>query len=333
MIKEKYQHAFNPLSVAPMMERTDRHFRYFMRQITKRTLLYTEMITTAAILQGDKFKLLDFSPLEKPLSLQLGGDNPHDLAECARIAQDWGYDEVNLNVGCPSDRVQNGNFGACLMAYPAKVAEAVAAMQRAVSIPVTVKHRIGIDECDRYEDLANFVRIVAEAGCQRFTVHARKAWLNGLSPKENRTIPPLRYQDVYRLKTDFGHLFIEINGGITSLAQTLEHLNHVDGVMIGRAAYDNPYLFATVDRDLYREDVSPITRHQIVEQMLPYIEEWVSRGVKLNSISRHLLQLFANQPGTKVWKRYISERAHLPLAGAAVIAEALTSVDNTSKSL
>ena len=206
----------NPLSVAPMMEYTDRHFRYFMRQITRLTLLYTEMITTAAIIHGNRHKLLDFSLQEKPLSLQLGGDNPQELAECARIAQDWGYDEVNLNVGCPSSRVQNGNFGACLMAQPETVARAIAAMQKAVKIPVTVKHRLGIDDRDRYEDMANFVRIVLEAGCQRFTVHARKAWLQGLSPKQNRNIPPLRYHYVHRLKQEYPYLFIEINGGTIS---------------------------------------------------------------------------------------------------------------------
>ena len=316
----------NPLSVAPMMDCTDRHFRYLMRQITRRTLLYTEMITTAAIIHGDRQKLLGFSSPEKPLALQLGGDDPQQLAECARIAEDWDYDEVNLNVGCPSDRVQNGSFGACLMAYPEKVAQAVAAMQQAVSLPVTVKHRIGIDERDHYEDMAQFVRIVSEAGCRRFTVHARKAWLKGLSPKENRTVPPLRYQDVYRLKQEFPHLFIEINGGITSLNQIKEHHQQIDAVMIGRAAYDNPYLLATVDREIYGEEITPPKRHQVVEAMLPYIDEWVAGGLKLNLISRHMLGLFAGQPGTKAWKRHISENAYLPGAGAEVIRAALQKV-------
>ena len=202
-----------PLSIAPMMDRTDRHYRYLMRQISRRTLLYTEMITSQAIIHGDRHKLLDFSPVEKPLVLQLGGDDPVLLTQCAKIGADWGYDAVNINVGCPSPRVQNGNFGACLMTQPEVVAEAVAAMQQAVEIPVTVKHRIGVDECDRYEDMVNFVRIVSEAGCTNFSVHARKAWLQGLSPKENRDVPPLRYTDVYRLKQDFPDLFIEINGG------------------------------------------------------------------------------------------------------------------------
>ena len=316
----------NPLSIAPMMERTDRHYRYFMRQMTRRTLLYTEMITTAAILHGDREKLLGFSPEEKPLSLQVGGDNPQELAECARIAEDMGYDEINLNVGCPSNRVQNGNFGACLMAQPERVAQAVEAMQKAVDLPVTVKHRIGIDQRDRYEDMAHFVRIVSEAGCRHFTVHARKAWLKGLSPKENRNIPPLRYQDVHRLKQEFPHLFIEINGGITTLEQVQEQLKLVDAVMIGRAAYDNPYLFATVDRDLYGEDVTPPTRRKVVEAMLPYIDYWIAKGLKLNAISRHMLQLFAGKPGTKAWKRHISENAHRPGAGFEVIGAALAKV-------
>ena len=316
----------NPLSIAPMMDRTDRHYRYFMRQITRRTLLYTEMITSQAIMHGDRSKLLDFSEVEKPLVLQIGGDEPTQLAECAKIGADWGYDAINLNIGCPSPRVQSGNFGACLMTQPELVAAAVEAMKRVVEIPVTVKHRIGVDECDRYEDMANFVRIVSEAGCTNFTVHARKAWLKGLSPKENRNIPPLRYQDVYRLKQDFPDLFIEINGGITSLEQVNTHLEFVDGVMVGRAAYDRPYLFASVDRDLYGEDVTSPTRHQIVEAMLPYIEYWIGKGIRLNSISRHMLQLFAEQPGTKAWKRYISQQAYLPGANASTIRAALAEV-------
>jgi tRNA-dihydrouridine synthase A len=321
----------NPLSVAPMMDCTDRHFRYFMRQITRRTLLYTEMITTGAILHGDRAKLLGFAPQERPLAFQIGGDDPKELAECARIVEDLGYDEINLNVGCPSDRVQNGNFGACLMAQPERVAVAVAALQKAVTIPVSVKHRIGIDDQDRYEDMANFVRIVSEAGCQRFTVHARKAWLQGLSPKENRTIPPLRYEDVYRLKRDFPHLFIEINGGITSLEQAQEHAQFVDAAMIGRAAYDNPYLFACADRDLYGDETIPLTRQQVAEAMLDYCDRWVFHGFRLHSITRHMLQLFAGQPGTKAWKRYLSENVNRPGADSQVICEALAQVPDTAE--
>ncbi len=316
----------NPLSVAPMMDRTDRHFRYFMRQITRRTLLYTEMVTSAAIIHGDRNHLLGFSPQEKPLVLQVGGDNPQELAECARIAEDMGYDEINLNVGCPSSRVQDGNFGACLMAQPERVARAVEAMIAATGLPVTVKHRIGIDNCDRYEDMANFVRIVSAAGCQRFTVHARKAWLQGLSPKANRDIPPLRYGDVHRLKQEFPHLFIEINGGLTSLEQVKQQLTLVDAVMIGRAAYDNPYLFATADAEIYGEEVTHPTRHEVVEAMYSYIDNWVAKGLKLNKITRHMLQLFSGQPGSRVWKRHLTENSCVPGAGSEVVRKALAQV-------
>ena len=297
----------NLLSIAPMMDRTDRHYRYFMRKITNRTLLYTEMVTSAAIMHGDKEHLLGFSPEEKPLSLQVGGDNPKDLAECARVAEGMGYDEINLNVGCPSTRVQSGNFGACLMAKPEQVADCVAAMINATKIPVTVKHRIGVDDLDSYEDMVNFVNIVSQAGCERFTVHARKAWLQGLSPKENRDVPPLRYEDVHRLKQDFPDLFIEINGGFKTLTQVQQHLQSVDAVMIGRAAYDNPYLFATVDKELYTESAPFLNRHEIVENMYEYIDKWTSKGLKLNKITRHMLQLFAGKPGSRAWKQHITE--------------------------
>ncbi|MEB3224895.1 MAG: tRNA dihydrouridine(20/20a) synthase DusA [Synechococcus sp.] len=314
------------LSVAPMMDRTDRHFRYFMRQITRRTLLYTEMITTQAIIHGDRPKLLNFEAAEHPISLQLGGDNPKELADCAKVGEDWGYDEINLNVGCPSPRVQQGNFGACLMTQPELVADCVASMRAAVKIPVTVKHRIGVDDQDSYEDLCRFIQIVSQTGCDRFSVHARKAWLQGLSPKENRTVPPLRYEDVYRLKQDFPHLWIEINGGITELEQIQGHLTQVDAVMVGRAAYDNPYLFATVDRDIYGEAVPPKSRHEIVEGMLPYIERHTQAGVKLHSISRHMLSLFLGQPGTKAWKRFITEEARGMTVGREIIEQALALV-------
>lgn len=313
-----------------MMERTDRHFRYLMRQITRHTLLYTEMVTTKAIINGDRQKLLGYHVAEKPLVLQLGGDNSQELAECARIAEDWGYDEVNLNVGCPSPRVQEGNFGACLMLTPETIAKAVAAMQKAVNIPVTVKHRLGVDECDRYQDLQRFVRVVAAAGCHNFIVHARKAWLQGLSPKENRQIPPLRYDYVYRLKQDFPDLKIEINGGIKDIAAIKEHLQAVDGVMIGRAAYDNPYLFATVDRDVYGDNSPILTREELIQKMLPYIDSCLAQGIKLNSITRHLLSLFTAQPGGKIWRRYISEHAHLPDANSQVIDQALVSLKKAS---
>lgn len=314
-----------PLSVAPMMDRTDRHYRYFMRQITRRTLLYTEMVTSAAIIHGDRDRLLGFTPDEKPLVLQVGGDDPQALARCAQVAAERGYDEINLNVGCPSSRVQDGNFGACLMAQPERVADCVAAMM-AASIPVSVKHRIGIDERDRYEDMAHFVSTIAATGCRRFTVHARKAWLQGLSPKDNRTIPPLRYDDVHRLKQDFAHLWIEINGGFLSLEQAQSQLQQVDAVMIGRAAYDNPYLFATADSRFFSAPSEPPSRSHIVQSLLPYIDHWVSRGTKLSTITRHLLQLFFGQPGSRAWKRHITEQASKPGAGAEVVETALEKV-------
>jgi tRNA-dihydrouridine synthase A len=316
----------NPLSIAPMMDRTDRHYRYFMRQITRRTLLYTEMVTSQAIMHGDKEHLLGFSEEEKPLSLQVGGDNPADLAECARIAEDMGYDEINLNVGCPSSRVQSGNFGACLMAQPQQVADCVAAMIDATKIPVTVKHRIGVDDLDSYEEMVNFVNVVSGAGCDRFTVHARKAWLQGLSPKENRDVPPLRYDDVHRLKQDFPHLFIEINGGFKTLVQVEQHLQSVDAVMIGRAAYDNPYLFATVDKEFYTEESQFFNRHEVVENMYDYIDKWTSKGLKLNKITRHMLQLFAGKPGSRAWKQHITENSCRFGVGSEVVREALAKV-------
>ncbi len=325
MLTTPISQRLHPLSVAPMMDRTDRHFRYFMRQITRKTLLYTEMITAQAILHGDRNKLLGFDPAEKPLSLQIGGDAPLLLAKCARIAEDMGYDEVNLNIGCPSNRVQNGNFGACLMAQPQLVADCVTAMQAAVNIPVTVKHRIGIDQCDRYEDMVNFVTTVAAAGCRRFTVHARKAWLQGLSPKDNRNIPPLRYDDIYRLKQEHPHLWIEINGGIKTLDQARNHLQQVDAVMIGRAAYDTPYIFAAADGDIY-DAGGPVTRHQVVTAMLPYIARWTEQGTKLHSITRHMLQLFHGQPGSRAWKRYLTENSCRPDAGVETVKAALAEV-------
>jgi tRNA-dihydrouridine synthase A len=308
-----------------MMDRTDRHFRYFLRQITRQTLLYTEMVTSQAILHGDQERLLGFTWAEKPLALQLGGDTPKALADCARVAEALGYDEVNLNVGCPSSRVQEGNFGACLMAQPERVAACIAAMQAAVSIPITVKHRIGIDQHDRYEDMATFVSTVAAAGCRRFTVHARKAWLQGLSPKDNRTVPPLRYEEVYRLKREFPHLWIEINGGITTLDQAEAQLQYVDGAMIGRAAYDHPYLFATADQRFGHSELC-LSRHQVVQAMLPYVEHWTRRGVKLHSITRHMLQLFHGQPGSRAWKRHLTEQASISGAGAEVVSAALAQV-------
>ncbi|MGB0834297.1 MAG: tRNA dihydrouridine(20/20a) synthase DusA [Psychrobium sp.] len=313
------------LSIAPMLDWTDRHYRYMVRLISKHQLLYTEMVTTGAIIHG-KGDYLSYNDEEHPLALQLGGSNPTDLAICAKRAQEYGYDEVNLNVGCPSDRVQNGRFGACLMAEPKLVADCVDAMRAVVDIPVTVKHRIGIDELDSYQFLTDFVGEVSEAGCETFIVHARKAWLSGLSPKQNREIPPLNYERVYQLKRDFSDLIISINGGITSLEQTKEHLEHVDGVMIGREAYQNPYVLAGVDSEIFGDGREILSRHQVVEHMLPYIEKHLQNGGKLNHISRHMLTLFMGMTGAKQWRRYISENATKKGAGLEVIEQALSLV-------
>ncbi|MFW5966324.1 MAG: tRNA dihydrouridine(20/20a) synthase DusA [Persicimonas sp.] len=313
----------NPLSIAPMMRRTDRRYRYMMRLMTRRTLLYTEMVHTREVLDSNRERALGFDEEEKPLSLQLGGDDPEQMAECARIAEGEGFDEVNINVGCPSNRVQHGNFGVCLMGQPEVVAACVEAMQAAVDIPVTVKHRIGFDDQDSFEEMARFVRVVADAGCRRFTVHARKAWLDGLSPRENRNVPPLRYEEIYRLKSEFPGLFIEINGGIETLDEVEEHLEKVDAAMLGRAAYETPYIFAKADRRIYGEDREPPTRHEVVERMLPYIERRLTCGDKLAYITKHMLHLFAYQPGASRWRRHLSENAHRDDAGVEVVEEAL----------
>jgi tRNA-dihydrouridine synthase A len=312
-----------PLSVAPMMECTDRHFRVLMRHITRRTLLYTEMIVTGAILRGDRARFLDFSPIEHPIALQLGGDDPAQLAECARIAEDWGYDEVNLNVGCPSSRVRSGSFGACLMARPETVARAVEAMRAAAAIPVTVKHRIGIDDQDRYEDMLGFVRTVAAAGADRFTVHARTALLNGLSPKENREVPPLRHHEVHRLKAEHPHLIIELNGGVRDLDAAAAQLAHVDAVMIGRAAYDDPWIFAGADRRFFGLDWAPSSRIAVAEAMAGYADDQARHGVALHHVTRHMLQLFSGQRGARAWRRHLSEHATSRDAGPEVIRQAL----------
>jgi len=312
------------LSVAPMMDRTDRHCRFFLRLISARALLYTEMIPTGAILRGDRARFLDFDAAEHPLALQLGGADPAALAECAAIAEDWGYDEVNLNVGCPSDRVQSARFGACLMAEPATVAAAVQAMQAATKLPVTVKCRIGIDDRDAYEDLAAFVSTVAEAGCTSFAVHARKAWLSGLSPKENREVPPLRYAEVYRLKEDFPALEVVINGGIESLDEAEAHAAKVDGVMIGRAAYQTPMMLAEADARIFGGADAPMPeRREIAARLLDYVVEQLDDGVYLSRITRHILGLYAGVPGARAWRRHLSMHAHKPGAGVEVIEAAL----------
>lgn len=295
------------LSVAPMMDYTDRHLRYQLRLISRRATLFTEMVTTGAVLRGDRQMLLGFSPDEHPVALQLGGDDPGALAECAAIAEEWGYDEVNLNCGCPSDRVVSGSFGASLMRTPAKVADALAAMARATKLPVSVKHRIGVDDLDAYEHMETFVRTVADAGCTRFTVHARKAWLQGLSPHQNRTIPPLRYDDVYRLKEAYPHLWIEINGGITSLDAADEHLRRVDSVMIGRWFMDDPFGLADVDRRLYGDDHALPTREEVARKMADYAAQDLGPGFKPRHALRHLLPLFNGLPGARAWRRTLTE--------------------------
>lgn len=297
------------VSVAPMLDWTNRHCRYFHRQLTQNAMLYTEMVTTGAIKFG-KGDYLAFNDEEHPLALQLGGSDPTDLAYCAKLAQDRGYDEVNLNVGCPSDRVQSGMFGACLMARPELVAQCITQMREAVDIPVTVKCRIGIDDSDEYQFLADFVDIVKQAGCNSFTVHARKAWLKGLSPKQNRDVPPLNYERVYQLKAEHPELEIDINGGITTVAQMAQHLEHVDGVMVGREAYQNPYLLAFVDQRFYGCDKPLISRMEILERMIPYIESQIALGATVWHVVRHMLGLFQSQPGAKAFRRYLSENCN-----------------------
>jgi tRNA-dihydrouridine synthase A len=306
-------HNLNPwrLCIAPMIDWTDRHYRYFMRTMTQHTRLYTEMITTGAIIYGGAERFLKYHPQEHPVALQLGGCDPIALGQCARLAQEYGYAEINLNVGCPSDRVQSGKFGACLMAEPKLVAECVTAMREACDLPVTVKTRIGIDEQDSYEFLRQFIQTVSDAGCQQFIIHARKAWLKGLSPKENREIPPLHYDRVYQLKKDFPELMFILNGGILTLAEVEEQLNCVDGVMIGRAAYHNPYIFAEVDHHLFGREDPVLTRHQIMENMLVYMEEELAQGTRLHHITRHILNLFNNQPRARYWRRSLTEAAQL----------------------
>ncbi|QSX40290.1 tRNA dihydrouridine(20/20a) synthase DusA [Shewanella cyperi] len=309
-------------SVAPMLDWTDRHYRYFARLMSKEALLYTEMVTTGAILYG-RGDYLAYNEEEHPLALQLGGSDPKDLAACARLAEARGYDEINLNVGCPSDRVQNGRFGACLMAEPTLVAECVDAMRQQVSIPVTVKTRIGIDEQDSYEFLTDFISKVEAAGCDTFIIHARKAWLQGLSPKENREIPPLDYDRVYQLKRDFSQLSISINGGVTSLEQAKEHLQHLDGVMVGREAYQNPYILAGVDTELCNRTSPVITRDEVIGKLLPYIGKHLAEGGRLNHITRHIIGLYQGLPGSRAWRRYLSENAHKPGAGIEVVEAAI----------
>ena len=305
-----------------MMEWTDRHCRYFLRLISARAFLYTEMVTADAVLYGDRERVLGFDVTEHPVGLQLGGSDPKKLAEAARIGADWGYDEINLNIGCPSDRVQSGRFGACLMAESDLVATCVKAMGEAASVPITVKCRIGIDDQDTEESLDRFINTVAGAGCKTFIVHARKAWLDGLSPKENRDVPPLDHARVHRLKTRRDDLAIILNGGIASLAEAAPHLERLDGVMLGRAAYADPYLMAEVDRTLYGVEDAPPSRAEVIDRFTSYVERELARGVRLNAITRHILGLFHGQPRARAFRRHIAENAHLDGAGIAVLEQA-----------
>ncbi len=305
--------------VAPMMEWTDRHCRYFLRLISRRTFLYTEMVTAEAVLHGNRERVLGFSPEEHPVGLQLGGSDPKRLAEAARIGAAYGYDEINLNIGCPSDRVQSGRFGACLMAEPDLVAQCVEAMGEAVDLPVTVKCRIGIDDQDAEESLDQFIDRVAAAGCRTFIVHARKAWLDGLSPKENREVPLLDYDRVRRLKARRPELEIVLNGGIESFAEARKQLSGVDGVMLGRAAYADPYLLAEVDRTLFGAQGTPPSRLDVLDRFIPHVEVELSRGSRLNAMTRHILGLFHGCPRARAFRRHLAENAHRDGAGLEVL--------------
>jgi len=309
-----------------MLDCTDRHERYLARLISKHTVLYTEMITTGALLFGDTPRFLDFDQTEHPVALQLGGSEPTAMTKSAELVQEWGYDEVNINVGCPSDRVQSGSFGACLMQSPELVAQNVKQMRAAVDIPVTIKCRIGVDEQEPQEALWNLVEASANAGCKTFLVHARKAWLKGLSPKQNRDIPPLEYPLVYALKAAFPELEIVINGGISTIEACHAHLEHVDGVMMGREAYSNPYIMARVDAELYGDDSTPLTRDEVLKEYMSYVEKQTHKGVRLNHMSRHVVGLYHGEPSSRLFRRHISQNAHIPGSGAEVLQQAYDSM-------
>ncbi len=315
--------------VAPMLDWTDRHERYFLRLISKHAWLYTEMVTTGALIHGDNERYLKFNHQEHPVALQLGGSDVQNMVTCAKMAEDFGYDEVNINVGCPSDRVQKGAFGACLMAEPQLIADCVSAMQNAVSIPVTVKNRIGIDDQDEETSLRHFINVVSEAGCKTFIVHARKAWLKGLSPKQNRDVPPLNYPLVYQIKQENPDLEIIINGGITTLDECKNHLQFIDGVMVGREAYHNPFHLIDVDAMVYNDRRPTKTRLEILDQYIEYVEAQLADGVFLKHMTRHILGLFQGQTGAKAWRRHISEQAHKPGAGIEVLREAASYINES----
>lgn len=329
-MKPKITHLDRRFSIAPMLDWTDRYCRGFHRLLTKQSLLYTEMVTTGALIHGDVERHLRFSHSEHPVALQLGGSCPEDLARCAELADEYGYDEVNLNVGCPSDRVQSGRFGACLMAEPETVAQCCASMIDATNLPITVKCRIGIDDQDDYSDLQKFVSQVADAGVATFIVHARKAWLNGLSPKQNRDVPPLNYQRVYLLKQEFPELEIIINGGIQTIEEAKNHLQQVDGVMMGRSAYQSPHLLRTVDEEIFGMPANLTTESQLINQLCDYIESHLKDGAQLKYITRHIVGLFQNRPGARQWRRYLSENAYHPDAGIDVIQRAAAYITDLS---
>ena len=327
-------------SIAPMMDWSDRHCRYFWRLLTQQSLLYTEMITTGALIHGDIERHLQFDPSEHPIAVQLGGNNPADLAHCAKLCEDYGYDEVNLNVGCPSDRVKSGFFGACLMNQPQTVADGIKAMRDAVDIPVTIKCRIGVDDNDSYEALCNFVDINAQAGCEVFIVHARKAWLSGLSPKQNREVPPLDYPRVFKLKEDFPHLSIVLNGGLKTIDDCQQALQQLDGVMIGREAYQNPSMLQYVDSELYADANTELLNTESLNaepnslaaahRFAEYMDGQLSEGVRLNHMTRHLLGLFNGQTGARAYRRHISENANKTGAGIDVFMDALAKLGTPS---
>lgn len=310
------------ISIAPMMSWTDRHARFLLRLLSKHVLLYTEMVTTGAILHGPRDSLLKYNDEEHPLAVQLGGSDPVELTQCARIVEDYGYDEINLNVGCPSDRVQSGSFGACLMAQPELVADCVQEMQAEVSIPITVKCRIGIDHMEDYESFSNFIQIVKASGCNTFIVHARKAWLQGLSPKQNREVPPLKYEYVHQLKQENPELKIIINGGIKTVEMIEQQLKHVDGVMLGREAYHNPYILTEIERTVFAKETEILSRDEVIEQWATYVDKEISGGENLKSVTRHILGLYHGQPGARLWRRYLSENMHKTDSGNGLFVSA-----------
>ena len=309
--------------VAPLLDLTTRHQRYFMRLISQHAVLYTEMITTGALIYGDRDRYLQYNDEEHPVAIQLGGSDPKDMAQCAKMAEDYGYDEININLGCPSERVQKGAFGACLMLEPELIAECIGEMQAATShTPITVKNRIGVDDHDSYDELTHFVNTIAAAGCGTFIIHARKALLKGLSPKQNREIPPLSYPTVYRLKRDFPQIEFILNGGVKTVEESKEHLKLVDGVMLGREAYHNPYAMIEVDQQLYKSKNLILNRQQIIDLFIKYTEEQLSLAIPLNHMTRHILGLFHGQPGAKAWRRHLSENSTKKGAGIEVLQQA-----------